>query len=103
MLSVTSDNITLQDIAKLEPNLFGWIVEDDELSRRIAIQSVYDFAVKEQSKEIDEVRRDESLIIPKDIDYLSKSLSLSFEEREKLINLQPQTVSDSICDKNIVK
>ena len=49
--------------------------------------------VKEQAKEVEEVRRDESLLIPNEIDYLSKSLNLSFEERDKLISIQPQTVS----------
>lgn len=98
MISITSDKITLSDIASLEPKLFGWVAEDPELSRRIVIQSIYDFAVKEQSKEIEEVRRDESLVIPKDIDYLAKSLSLSFEERDKLMTTQPQTVSIKLLE-----
>lgn len=98
MISITSDKITLSDIASLEPKLFGWVAEDPELSRRIVIQSIYDFAVKEQSKEIEEVRRDESLVIPKGIDYLSKSLSLSFEERDKLMTTQPQTVSIKLLE-----
>lgn len=98
MISITSDKITLSDIASLEPKLFGWVAEDPELSRRIVIQSIYDFAVKEQSKEIEEVRRDESLVIPKDIDYLAKSLSLSFEESDKLMTTQPQTVSIKLLE-----
>jgi tRNA uridine 5-carboxymethylaminomethyl modification enzyme len=93
MISATSDAITVQDIAKLEPTIFNWIAEDDELSRRIFIESIYDFAVKEQAREIEEVKRDEALIIPKDIDYFSKNLSLSYEEREKLVLLQPQTLA----------
>jgi tRNA uridine 5-carboxymethylaminomethyl modification enzyme len=44
-------------------------------------------------QEVEEVRRDEKLSIPKNIDYFSKNLSLSFEEREKLTLIQPQTVS----------
>lgn len=54
---------------------------------------MYDHVVKEQQKEVLEIKRDEELLIPRNIDYLSKSLCLSFEEREKLITVQPQTIA----------
>ena len=54
---------------------------------------MYDYVVKEQAKEVSEIKRDEELLIPRNIDYLSKSLSLSFEEREKLITVQPQSIA----------
>lgn len=54
---------------------------------------MYENVVKTQEKEVMEIRRDESMLIPKNIDYLSKSLSLSFEEREKLVIIQPQTIA----------
>lgn len=54
---------------------------------------MYEHSVKEQEKEVMEIRRDESMLIPKNIDYLSKTLSLSFEEREKLVMVQPQTIA----------
>lgn len=54
---------------------------------------MYEREIHVQSKEIDEVRRNEELVIPKTIDYTSKSLAFSFEEREKLLAIQPQTIA----------
>lgn len=54
---------------------------------------MYERVIKEQEKEVLEIRRDESLMIPNNIDYLSKSLSLSFEEREKLLMIKPQSIA----------
>jgi tRNA uridine 5-carboxymethylaminomethyl modification enzyme len=42
--------------------------------------------------EVREIKRDELLAIPKDINYLSESLCLSIEEREKLMITQPQSI-----------
>lgn len=84
---------TVEDICSLNMPTFGWMKEDSALCNRIKIEAMYDRYVKEQATEVMEIRRDESLIIPKEIDYLSKSLNLSFEEREKLIMIQPQTIA----------
>ena len=54
---------------------------------------MYHHVVKDQEKEVMEIRRDEALLIPRNIDYMSKSLSMSFEEREKLMTIQPQTIA----------
>lgn len=83
----------VEDICDLDPTTLGWIKEDSELCNRVKIEAMYHRVVKEQAKEVMEIRRDESLLIPRNIDYLSKSLSLSFEEREKLIMVQPQTIA----------
>lgn len=83
----------VEDICDLDPAVLGWIKEDPQLCKRVKIEAMYDRVVKEQAVEVSEIRRDESFLIPKSIDYLSKSLSLSFEEREKLIMIQPQTIA----------
>lgn len=70
MISVSSDSIKMEQLAEINSEL-KWITEDDELCRRVHIESLYDFVVKEQAKEVEEVQRDESLIIPRNIDYLS--------------------------------
>ena len=82
----------VEDICKLFPDL-SWIADDIDLCNRVKIEAMYERVVQEQEKEVQEIRRDESMMIPKDIDYLSKSLSLSFEEREKLLMIQPQTIA----------
>lgn len=43
--------------------------------------------------DVNEVRRNEEMIIPPTIDYTLSTLSFSFEEKEKLMMAQPQTVS----------
>lgn len=70
VISVSVDNVNIKQLAEINPD-FMWMTEDEELCRRIQIESLYDFAVKEQAKEVEEVQRDESLIIPRNIDYLS--------------------------------
>jgi len=53
---------------------------------------MYAAAVAEQAKEVDEVRREEALKIPLNIDYTSQQLNFGREEVEKLTMAQPQTV-----------
>lgn len=91
MLAMSNDNITCEDLAKVEESL-KWLSGEPQIAQRIKIEALYEFSVKEQMKDVTEVRREEMLVIPKDIDYFQKSLSLSNEEREKLTMIQPQTV-----------
>lgn len=83
----------VEDICKLDPTALGWIIEDRELCNRVKIEAMYERVVKEQEKEVIQIKQEETMEIPKNMDYLSKSLSLSFEEREKLIMIQPQTIA----------
>lgn len=83
----------VEEICELDPEILGWIRDDKELCDRVKIEAVYERVVKKQAKEVMEIRRDESMLIPKNIDYSSKSLSVSFEEREKLMMIQPQTIA----------
>lgn len=84
---------TVEDICKLDMSTLGWISKDSELCSRVKIEAIYEHVVTLQAEEVKEIRRDESMLIPKGIDYLSISLNLSFEEREKLIMIQPQTIA----------
>lgn len=83
----------VEDICQLDLKKLGWILENPELCRRLKVEAMYERSVGEQEKEVLEIRRDEALQIPKQIDYLSKSLCLSFEERQKLTMIQPQTIA----------
>lgn len=82
---------------------------DRNLVNMLHIEALYEFAAAEQFEEVKEVRahfkrifgffifnlqvrKNEALAIPKDLNYNSESLSLSMEEREKLLSIQPQTV-----------
>jgi tRNA uridine 5-carboxymethylaminomethyl modification enzyme len=88
----TPDFPTVQQICELNPSL-KWIADNADLCSRIKIEAMYENAIKSQENEVKEIQRDEALRIPKDIDYLSKSLCLSFEEREKLIRVQPLSIA----------
>lgn len=54
---------------------------------------MYENAIEEQAKDIEELQQNEQLHIPSTIDYTSDKLSLSFEEQEKLLKCQPQTIA----------
>lgn len=69
------------------------MMEDRELCNRLKIVAMYERVVKEQEKEVIQIKQEERLEIPRNTDYTSKSLSLSFEEREKLMMVQPQTIA----------
>lgn len=62
--------------------LFSWLF----------LQAVYGFHVANQKLEIEEVRQDEALRLPEDLDYLTIDVSLSQEVREILDAHRPPTV-----------
>uniref|UniRef100_A0A182SUA2 tRNA uridine 5-carboxymethylaminomethyl modification enzyme C-terminal subdomain domain-containing protein n=1 Tax=Anopheles maculatus TaxID=74869 RepID=A0A182SUA2_9DIPT len=93
MLAISNDEITTERVCAVEPNVLGWILDDPELCQRLKIEALYSLSIEDQSREVEEVLRNESLRIPDAIDYLSKSLNLSFEEQEKLVKIQPQTIA----------
>lgn len=84
---------TVEEICDLDPKVLGWIQNDRELCNRVKIEAMYERVVKEQEKEVIQIKQDETLKIPKNMDYLSKSLCLSSEEREKLIFQMPLTIA----------
>uniref|UniRef100_A0A182WIU8 tRNA uridine 5-carboxymethylaminomethyl modification enzyme C-terminal subdomain domain-containing protein n=1 Tax=Anopheles minimus TaxID=112268 RepID=A0A182WIU8_9DIPT len=93
MLAISNDAITTERVCAVEPSVLGWILDDPELCQRLKIEALYSLSIEDQSREVEEVLRHESLRIPDAIDYLSKSLNLSFEEQEKLVKIQPQTIA----------
>uniref|UniRef100_A0A2D4J5Z3 tRNA uridine 5-carboxymethylaminomethyl modification enzyme C-terminal subdomain domain-containing protein n=1 Tax=Micrurus lemniscatus lemniscatus TaxID=129467 RepID=A0A2D4J5Z3_MICLE len=56
------------------------------------LQAVYDLHVANQKLEIEEVRQDEALRLPEDLDYLTIDVSLSQEVREILDAHRPPTI-----------
>ncbi|XP_050073125.1 protein MTO1 homolog, mitochondrial [Anopheles maculipalpis] len=93
MLAISNDEITTERVCAVEPTVLGWILHDPELCQRLKIEALYSLSIEDQSREVEEVLRNESLRIPDAIDYLSKSLNLSFEEQEKLVKIKPQTIA----------
>ncbi|KAG5894360.1 hypothetical protein JTB14_031921 [Gonioctena quinquepunctata] len=87
-----NEKITISVLAKAAPELIS-LTYDVSLENRLHIEALYESAAAGQAEEVQEVRRDEALIIPENLDYNSESLNLSFEEREKLLAVQPQTIA----------
>ncbi|XP_059612645.1 protein MTO1 homolog, mitochondrial [Phlebotomus argentipes] len=71
MLSIPADGINVQQIAKLEPDLLGWICEDQVLCERLKIEAIYEQVVADQAVDVEMIRKDEKLLIPSNIDYFS--------------------------------
>lgn len=136
MLSFATDRIEVHQLAELYPESLGWLLAHRNVCERIKVlfvdiwltiascrptslsisqvESLYTHAVEMQARAVEEIRKDEQLKIPQDIDYLSyvtnslmsfvtkltfefflcsKSLNLSTEDSEKLVMIEPQTVS----------
>ncbi|XP_014203386.1 protein MTO1 homolog, mitochondrial [Copidosoma floridanum] len=86
------ENISFDEIATHIPEL-GHLRGNHKLGQRIFIESSYDHAVEEQKREVEEIRKNENLLLPLDIDYKSSLLNLSIEDREKLSAVKPQTIA----------
>lgn len=71
IMSVVEDEIEAEQIAELHPETLGWVKDNYELCRRLKIEAIYEMVISEQAVEVEEVRRDEKLMIPTSIDYFS--------------------------------
>ncbi|NWW92938.1 MTO1 protein, partial [Rhynochetos jubatus] len=79
-------------LARAIPEPLGKLAQWRELAERLKIEAAYEWCVVNQQQEIEEVRRDEALQLPEDLDYFAIDASLSAEVREKLDSTRPQTI-----------
>ncbi|KAE8577566.1 hypothetical protein XENTR_v10022945 [Xenopus tropicalis] len=82
----------LPTISRALPNQLGRFCESPEIAQRLKIEAVYEVHVSQQQKEIVEVQRDESLVLPDNMDYRTLDAVLSIEVREKLAESRPETI-----------
>ncbi|NWU71430.1 MTO1 protein, partial [Pterocles burchelli] len=82
----------LELLARAIPEPLGKLAQWRELAERLKIEAAYEWCVVSQQQEIEEVRRDEALQLPEDLDYFAIDASLSAEVREKLDSNRPQTI-----------
>lgn len=92
MIDIANEKVTITMLAKAAPELIP-LTHDAALENRLHIEALYEAAAEGQAEEVREVQKNESLIIPNNVDYTSEYLNLSFEEREKLLIAQPQTIA----------
>ncbi|KAG7202060.1 hypothetical protein KM043_004738 [Ampulex compressa] len=93
VLKVTEPSINVSDIIAALPDVFAPLDIDVNLARRIKIEATYESFVKSQQHEVEEIRRNEQMIIPKSMPYHKVDLNLSNEEKEKLSQMQPRTIA----------
>ncbi|XP_064020281.1 protein MTO1 homolog, mitochondrial [Pogoniulus pusillus] len=79
-------------LARAVPEPLAKLAQWRELAERLKIEAAYEWCVASQQQEIEEVRRDEALQLPEDLDYFAIDASLSAEVREKLDSNRPQTI-----------
>ncbi|XP_077162797.1 5-taurinomethyluridine-[tRNA] synthase subunit MTO1, mitochondrial [Paroedura picta] len=84
--------VNMEILARAFPEPLKKFAEWKQLAQRLKIEGVYKYPVSLQRAEIEEVRRDEALQLPVDLDYFAISASLSQEVREKLDSHRPQTI-----------
>ncbi|NXP60799.1 MTO1 protein, partial [Chloropsis cyanopogon] len=82
----------MEILAKAIPDPLGKLARWRELAERLKIEAAYEWCVVNQQQEMEEVRRDEALQLPDDLDYFAIDASLSAEVREKLDSNRPQTI-----------
>ncbi|XP_074943187.1 5-taurinomethyluridine-[tRNA] synthase subunit MTO1, mitochondrial isoform X2 [Phalacrocorax aristotelis] len=82
----------MEVLARAVPEPLGKLAQWRELAERLKIEAAYEWCVANQQQEIEEVRRDEALQLPEDLDYFAIDASLSAEVREKLDSNRPQTI-----------
>ncbi|XP_044159427.1 protein MTO1 homolog, mitochondrial isoform X2 [Bufo gargarizans] len=86
------DGVELQTLSRLFPEALRRFSKRHDIARRLKIEALYELYVTFQQKEIADVQRDESLILPEDLDYMDLNVTLSHEVREKLSLSRPQTI-----------
>lgn len=71
MLSIAKNGVEVEQVAQLHPDELGWVSRNNELCRRLKIEAIYEMLICDQAEEVEEVRRDEKLIIPNTLDYFA--------------------------------
>uniref|UniRef100_A0A8D0CG38 5-taurinomethyluridine-[tRNA] synthase subunit MTO1, mitochondrial n=1 Tax=Salvator merianae TaxID=96440 RepID=A0A8D0CG38_SALMN len=87
-----NQEINMERLAAVFPESLKKFTEWRQLAERLKIEAVYNWHVSQQKLEIEEMRQDEALQLPEDLDYFAISASLSQEMRERLDAHRPRTI-----------
>ncbi|XP_026826162.1 protein MTO1 homolog, mitochondrial isoform X2 [Ooceraea biroi] len=93
ILSITNEDITFARLAKYLPEMLNHLHDNPALATRIEIEAKYSHVVGTQQAQVNDVRKNEQMVIPADIDYNNPELNLSNEDREKLAKHLPNTIA----------
>jgi tRNA uridine 5-carboxymethylaminomethyl modification enzyme len=89
---LSQKNVTLNKIRKIWDNIPYF---DDSIDEQVEIDAHYSGYLKKQSHDIATFKKDESILIPDDINYNSFS-GLSNEIKSKLTMIQPKTLGQAL-------
>jgi tRNA uridine 5-carboxymethylaminomethyl modification enzyme len=84
-------SIGLADVARIWPIIDTWA---PRIAAQVEIDALYAVYLSRQAADVDAYRRDESFVLPDDIDYESLA-GLSNEVRQKLSSQRPRTIGQA--------
>lgn len=82
---------SLDEFISCFPQKLGHLKHNRYLRQKLYIEAQYAGEIESQLEEINEVRKDEQLVLPDDLDYMS--LHISTDSRVKLAASRPQTIA----------
>lgn len=68
-MGLSTEGITLQQLEKILPNKFGGKFSNSQIGERLKIEALYQASICDQQEDIERVELDQSLLVPKDLDY----------------------------------
>ncbi|XP_052072302.1 protein MTO1 homolog, mitochondrial-like [Mytilus californianus] len=83
---------TMADFVEHCPEEFGHLENNKYLQRKLEIEAKYANEMESQMEEINEVRKDEQLVLPDSLDYMSMN-DISTDARVKLTEVRPLTIA----------
>ncbi|XP_076472947.1 5-taurinomethyluridine-[tRNA] synthase subunit MTO1, mitochondrial-like isoform X2 [Babylonia areolata] len=84
-------DVTLSTLVDRYPEVLGHLKADPALLDRVEIEAKYHVELKQQREEIEEVRKEEQLRLPDDLDYFS--LNMSSDAKQKLAEARPASIA----------
>ena len=96
IINQTPYTMDVQKWLKFVPNDDGVrsiLGSNQDLCERLCVDAMYEYLTIRQRDEIDEVKRDEALIIPEAFDY--EQLQISNEAKQKLHEVRPATLGSA--------
>lgn len=68
-MGLSTEGITLRQLEMILPDNFGGKFEDNRIEERLKIEALYQASIYDQQEDIERIEVDQSLLVPKDIDY----------------------------------
>jgi tRNA U34 5-carboxymethylaminomethyl modifying enzyme MnmG/GidA len=71
ILSVSTYGVTVEKLISVAPTELVTLQGTERVWKRLAVEASYEAAAKDQEAEVDAVRQEEALLIPRNLDYTS--------------------------------